>query len=158
MLPKEHGHESAHERHRGPQTRLITGVQPGHTTWRLVRWLLFLAAMLSVVCGGFLLSVRTSEVKHEYEILSAKAGGEALKAKAESFGNIATDVAGAFRKYWMLFVLILAAVFTFFELVIHSRWKIYAIYALIAVAAWIFVLYSLDLLKIPEELTKSGGG
>jgi hypothetical protein len=114
--------------------------------------------MLSVVCGGFLLSVRTSEVKHEYEVLSAKATGEALKAKAESFGNIATDVAGAFRKYWMLFVLILAAVFTFFELVIHSRWKIYAIYALIAVAAWIFVLYSLNLLKIPEELTKSGGG
>lgn len=156
MPPKEHGHEP--ERHRGPQTRLITGVHPGHTSWRLLRWLLFLAAMLSVVCGGFLLSVRSSEVRCEYEILAAKPGYESLRAKAQSMGNLATDVAAAFRKYWMLFVLILAAVFTFFELVIHSRWKIYAIYALIAVAAWIFVLYSLNLLKIPEELAKSGGG
>lgn len=156
MSSKEH--ESGHSKHMGPQTRLITGLHPSHTTWRLLRWLLFLAAMLSVVCGGFLLSVRTSEMKCEYEVLSTKPGYDSLKAKAESVRNVATNVAGAFRKYWMLFVLILAAVFTFFELVIHSRWKIYAIYALIAVAAWIFVLYSLNLLKIPEELTKSGGG
>jgi hypothetical protein len=156
MPPKENEHEPG--RHRGPQTRLITGVQPGHTSWRLLRWLLFLAAMLSVVCGGFLLSVRSSEVNCEYQVLAARPGFESLRAKAQSYRNVATDVAAAFRNYWMLFVLILAAVFTFFELVIHSRWKIYAIYALIALAAWVFVLYSLNLLKIPEELTKSGGG
>lgn len=139
-----------HIKHREPHTQLITGVHPKNTTWRLLRWLLFLAALLSIVCGGFLLCVRSAEAQCRYQM---------LKIDFEQARSIATDVAGAFRLYWVLFVLILAAVFTFFELFIHSRWKIYVIYGVIAFAAWAFVLYSLNLLELPiEELGRAGGG
>jgi len=145
-------HDRQPEKHikpKGPQTQLRTGVHPSHTTWRLLRWLLFLAALLSVVCGGFLLSLKSAEMKCEYAT---------LKIDAQQIKNIGISVAEAFRQYWIILVIILAGIFTFFELFIHSRWKIYAIYAIIAFAAWIFVLYSLNRFKIPEELIKSSGG
>lgn len=134
----------------GPQTQLITGASSGDTKWRLLRWFLFLAALLSVVCGGFLLTIHSVEKKVEYKALSIDAG---------QVRSIALDVAAAFRQYWMLLVIIFAGVFTFFELFIHSRWKIYLIYGLIAVAAWIFTLYSLNMLDLPiEDLRKGIGG
>jgi hypothetical protein len=144
-----------HDKRREPHTQLITGVHPAHTTWRLIRWLLFLAALLSIVCGGFLLSIRSSELRCEYERL--KQHKMQIDVDTKEVTNMATQVAAAFRKYWILLVIILAAVFTFFELFIHSRWKIYAIYALLAIASWLFVLYSLNLLKLPEGLGKAAG-
>ncbi len=139
---------------REPRTQLITGMHAAHTTWRLLRWLLFLAALLSMVCGGFLLAMKTADVQHEYQTLKVE------KVDKEVFSSFAVGVANAFRQYWILLVIIFAAVFTFFELFIHSRWKIYVIYALIAIGAWVFVLYSMSVLNLPiEELRKglSGG-
>jgi hypothetical protein len=140
-----------------PHTQLITGVHPAHTTWRLLRWLLFLAALLSIVCGGFLLSVRSAEVRCQYQSLNIDT--EKIKEIAQEHGRkTASDFADAFRRYWFLLVILFAAVFTFFELFIHSRWKIYVIYALMAIVAWVLVLYALNLLALPEELTKAGTG
>ena len=103
--------------------------------------------------------MRSSELRCEYERLKQqKLNVDLEQVDFDKVTNNATQVASAFRKYWVLLILILAAVFTFFELFIHSRWKIYAIYALIAIASWIFVLYSLDLLSLPENLSKAGGG
>lgn len=154
---KETPHE--HVKHKGPHTQLITGVHAAHTTWRLLRWLLFLAALLSIVCGGFLLSVKSAEVKYQYQALQIeKEEAEGIKVDIEQAKSIATTAAKAFREYWFLLVIALAAIFTFFELFIHSRWKIYAIYAVLAVASWVFVLYALNLLDLPENLRKAGGG
>jgi len=138
------------------KTQLITGVHAAHTGWRLLRWLLFLAALLSVVCGGFLLSLKSSEVQCQYQTLTIEPD-DAKKFVEEHGSSIASKAASMFRSYWSLLVLMLAGVFTFFELFIHSRWKIYLIYALIAVAAWVFVLYSFNLLEIPEEIVKKAG-
>ena len=146
-----------HERRQEPHTQLITGVHRAHTTWRLLRWLLFLAALLSIVCGGFLLTVKSAEVKCQYQTL--KNDTEEAKNLAREHGQtVAAEMAQAFRNYWVLLVLIFAGMFTLFELFVHSRWKIYVIYAVMAIAAWIFVLYSLNLLELPEELVKAGAG
>ncbi len=154
---KESPHE--HEKRSCPHTQLITGMHAAHTTWRLLRWLLFLAALLSIVCGGFLLSVKSAEVRYQFQTLKIeKEAAEGVKVDIEQAKSIATTVATAFRKYWILLVLILAGIFTFFELFIHSRWKIYAIYAVLAIASWVFVLYAMNLLELPEELVKAGGG
>ena len=140
-----------------PHTQLITGVHPAHTTWRLLRWILFLAALLSIVCGGFLLSVKSAEIKCQEQALNI--GTEKIKEIAKEHGRqTARNFADAFRRYWFLLVILFAAVFTFFELFIHSRWKIYVIYALMAIAAWVLVLYALNLLELPEELVKAGTG
>jgi hypothetical protein len=151
---------AGHMERKEPHTQLITGVHAAHTSWRLLRWLLFLAALLSVVCGGFLLTVKFAEARCEYQQMQID-GKQPTDSKfdVEQAKTFVAQIASAFRKYWVLFVLILAAVFTFFELFIHSRWKIYAIYALIAVAAWVFVLYSFNLMDLPlNELPKAGGG
>lgn len=137
---------------KGPQTQLITGAHSGDTKWRLLRWFMFLAALLSVVCGGFLLTIHSVEKKVEYKALS-------IDIDVGQAKNIALNVAAAFRKYWIPLIIVFAAVFTFFELFIHSRWKIYLIYALISIAAWAFTLYSLNMLELPiEELRKGIGG
>jgi hypothetical protein len=140
-----------------PHTQLIIGVHRAHTTWRLLRWLLFLTALLSIVCGGFLLTVRSAEVRCQYQTL--KIDTDKIKEIANEHGRkMASDLADAFRRYWFLLVILFAAIFTFFELFIHSRWKIYVIYALMAIAAWVLVLYALNLLELPEELTRRAAG
>ena len=158
MVPDGKDGHHHHEKRQAPRTQLITGVHAAHTTWRLLRWLLFLAALLSIVCGGFLLSVKSAEVKCQFQTLKIeKEKAEGVKVDIEQAKSIATSVAEAFRNYWILLVLILAGIFTFFELFIHSRWKIYAIYAVLAVASWVFVLYAMNRLELPEELFKAGG-